>query len=85
MSLNLMGLVKASFAGPSGSTPVSVPGLKVGDILVAAYYSNGVQAPAYSGPGAEFECFITVDDEIQQVGPSDYTGFTIDVILIRST
>lgn len=86
MSVTSLGLVHATFngingGGPSGPQggPVSVPGLKVGDVVLCIVASIGTGGPLNSS----FEPIISVDDEIQQTTPSDFSALAITSVLCR--
>jgi hypothetical protein len=72
MSVNIVTLITAVITARTTAGAVSIPGLKVGDRVIAMHQTIGV---AYNAPGSGFEPIISVDDEIQQTGAGD--GITI--------
>jgi len=66
--------IKIGFVGASAPGPVSVPGLRQGDVLVMLS-PNGF---AYG-----FEAVISADDEIQQTTPFDWSDVNFTGYLLR--
>jgi hypothetical protein len=68
-------LLSFSFDGLDQETgPVSVPGLKVGDVVLAGSWGSY----GFSGSAGIFEGVVTVADEIQQVdGADNLTGIVL--------
>jgi len=62
-------VIKIGFTGAAAPGPVSVPGLQKGDVLI-------VLAP--TGFEYGFETVVSVNDELQQTTPFDWSsvGFT---------
>lgn len=69
--------IKAEFLGRDGAGPVSVPGLKVGDVVIM--YSND----NHERTEIAYECTITVDDEIHQFYQGNWSGDTFVMVLLR--
>lgn len=86
MSVNLTSTFVVTFSGRSGSGSISVPGVKVGDYLVAYFVHplgvNGVLGAWVSA--LPFEYSISVADQIQQSSTADLSSGTYDGIFIRS-
>jgi hypothetical protein len=72
-----VGFVKAEFLGRNGSGPVSVPGVKAGDVVVM--YSND----NHERTEIAFECTITTDDEVHQFYSGNWSGDTFVMVLLR--
>lgn len=70
---DFIGIVKVTVTGIISPGPISAPGLKVGDRLLISY------SPSFAGT----EAIVTVDDEIQQLAPFDWSSFTFDLIFLR--
>lgn len=71
-------LIKVTFSGINGAGYVSVPGLKVGDVVLAAH--NG----ALSLNTNWFFSLVDTVDTIYQADSSDNTAKTFTVILART-
>lgn len=81
MSVTTSGLIHATFVGDAtggAGHAASVPGLKVGDILLANTANGNVYLSGW------FEPVVTVDDEIQQVA-ADLSASTFSAVLFRGT
>lgn len=86
MSVCVTGLITATCTYGSGAGSLSVPGLKVGDLLVGAWnLSSGTYGfPGTNGTGnSGLEPIITVDDQIQQLGTQFPNGVTVQLFLLR--
>lgn len=84
MSVTVTAFVKATFTGGTGTGPVSVPGLQVGDRVIGHYYPGGPSgAEAFIGPGSIWECSVSVADQLQQLSSTDFSMFTIEARLLR--
>ena len=57
--------ISVEFTQEAASGPVKIPGLKVGDILIALNYLGRDDGHALQGHGW-FEGVVTTDDELQQ-------------------
>lgn len=77
MSVQASGLVTAQFTGNNGAGAISVPGLQVGDIVVA--FQEG------AGMVAQFESSVSVADQLHQFGGGDMSAQTLHAILFRGT
>jgi hypothetical protein len=55
----------------NGAGPISVPGVKVGDVLILIYLGTYDLA---TSPLFYFEKIVTVDDEVQQLNIHDHSG-----------
>ena len=78
MTATLCGLVTADFSGIDGSGSISVPGVKIGDVVVNVWRIDASHAFASSA----YEPVITVDDEIQQLGVN-MSAATLKILLFR--
>jgi len=75
------GVLRISVVARSGAGAISVPGLKVGDIVIWCFQTS---PPAWTGPGGAFEAIISVADELQQTGSvGGLQGVPFDLILLR--
>lgn len=86
MSVSLAAVGSASFLGRNGAGSISVPGLKVGDMLLQVHTvgdPSGTGDP-YNEAGT-FEMTVTVDDEIQQLGAYDRSALTHKLFFARAT
>lgn len=72
------GVIKAEFDGRDGAGPVSVPGLKVGDVVFVLTI-NGVDSNFLRS----YEAIITVDDEIYQWYSGNHENVTHVAYLLR--
>lgn len=80
MSVTFPAIGRADFGGNNGAGSVSVPGLKVGDLVI--FYA---QAPGgWQQPGATFESVVSVADEIQQLSSSNLSGQNFTVLVLRA-
>jgi hypothetical protein len=66
--------------GTSGPVNISVPGTKVGDLLMA-FSAPGLGTGA--GPGAYFYATVQTDDTVWQTWGGDATAYTFKVVLMR--
>ena len=66
-------------AGAPGQGNISVPGLRVGDVILAVTYSVGSQGLLNS----LFYATVTTADELFQVSTSDQSASIFDITLIR--
>lgn len=84
MSVNLTGIIQATFSGRSSAGAISAPGLEVGDILL--WLGNAVEGVVepYHGGGL-YEPVVSVADEIQQLSATDFSGQSWKAILFRGT
>lgn len=80
MSLQVTGVFNASFSGKNGSGAISVPGLAVGDIVLAAVQDSSTVFDHGNNP---FENVVSVADEIQQVNSSDLSANSYEVVVFR--
>lgn len=81
MSVTTSGLVHATFVGDAtggAGHAASVPGLKVGDILLANTANGNVYLSGW------FEPVVTVADELQQA-VADLSTVTLNAVLFRGT
>lgn len=78
-NVTFTGTGKAVFMGLNGSGSISIPGLKVGDIILNTYSLDGLGNWDYSPPGSLFETSISVVDQLQQsyTGNASTVNFTI--------
>jgi hypothetical protein len=83
MSVHLVALGSATFAGLTGAGSISVPGLKVGDKVVIIH--NDTVGGNYDPPGNNFEVVISVAGQIQQVGSNDISADTFTIFFFRAT
>lgn len=81
MSASLSGMVAASFTGNNGTGGISIPGLEVGDLVIAIWQTN--PAGSWTQPGNHFEGIVTVADELQQLVGSNYSSSTFTVLAFR--
>lgn len=71
--------LRAVFTGGAAAGPISVPGVKAGDIMLQ--FANGA---GYIGDSIfESGTTITVDDQIQQIQNVNYSGITLTLYLLR--
>lgn len=75
-------IITAAFDEVASPGAISVPGLKVGDTMIA------LSAPAL-GPGSLiglgwYEAIVSVDDEIQQLTSTTTPGSTFTAIFVRT-
>lgn len=80
MSVEAVGLVKASIIDRNSPGAISAPGLKVGDRVIGTYLLASQQ---WVDPGAQFESIVSVDDQIQQVGNISVGSTPWDIVLVR--
>lgn len=73
---NFNGIDLSSSGGLPG--PVSIPGLKVGDIVLAVVQGN-------SRDEGLFAAMVTTDDELEQTDFHDYTATTFKAVFFRGT
>lgn len=71
-------IVRATFAGGASAGPVSVPGLKKGDILLQLVGPD----PSVINMGL-FELRVSADDEIQQLNGGNWSGTAFDAVFCR--
>jgi hypothetical protein len=83
MSVSVIGSGIATFPARNGAGAISVPGLKVGDIVLWSAVVTG-ETTTYEPPGGVWEIVVTVDDQIQQKDPSDLSACTARVVFLRS-
>jgi len=81
MSLSVNDALSVQFStGSAGNGSKSVPGLRVGDLVLFLYDSTG-------NPGLAtvslFELVISVDGHIQQLGGGDLTAYTWQLVVLR--
>lgn len=81
MSLTTTALLRGQANGHNGTGSVSIPGLKVGDLLIKSSPADGIT----SSLDGKFEDVISVVDEIQQLADEDLSTHPINFILIRSS
>lgn len=78
-------LITATFDEVASPGPVSVPGLKVGDVMLAL---SSVNTTGSFGNGSLmatgfYEAIVTVDDELQQNVPTTSPGNTFTAVFLR--
>jgi hypothetical protein len=78
MALKEGDVLQGSFSGRSSAGSISLPGARVGDVLLNLYISY--PPDNYWG---SFENTISVDNQIQQTSGSDYSPYTLKVTLFR--
>lgn len=73
-----------TFSGNNGTGAISVPDVKVGDVIEKAMAIDG---PVGTGKGSDFSSqlgsFVVVDDEILQQSTTDWSALTIAVLISR--
>lgn len=75
----MAGLIKVTFTGINGSGPISVPGLKAGDIILGQVLdTTGAPEGILS-----YETIISVDDQIQQNTSADRSGIAMTAVFSR--
>jgi len=79
MSVEAVGLVKASLTDRNTPGSISVPGLKAGDRLIWGCLNGST----WVAPGLQFEPVVSVDDEIQQVGNISAGNQPWEIVLVR--
>lgn len=77
MSFNSITTIKATFSGGTAAGAISVPGVKVGDVIVQIADAGDTARPGY------FENMVSVDDEIQQFNSNDFSSITFTAVLVR--
>lgn len=83
MSLTMSTVFHAQFNGRNGDGPVSIPGLKVGDWVVARLLLPS-GSPSFGG--SPFENVVSVDDELQQTDSiTDWSSSTFKTLFFRGT
>jgi hypothetical protein len=70
----------ATFNGRNGTGSISVPGLKVGDIVTFALLNSTVVTV-----GGELETIVSIADEIQQVDSANLSTATFTIVITRPT
>lgn len=72
---------RADFTGRLNIGAISVPGLKVGDLITfISFNSAGFDVPN----GGKIESVVSVNDEIQQTANVDWTGVPFTILFLRS-
>jgi len=79
MSLKVQDLILVSVQGINGPGAISVPGVRVGDVVLITTYSGNI----ILGGSSFLEAAVTVDDQIQQ-GSYNFSGTTFGIYLSRS-
>ena len=74
------GFLKVSFTGRNGTGAISVPGLRVGDIVVCGVNVTNTSPIV---PGTSYEVVVSVDDEIQQLTVGDFSATNVVVVVLR--
>lgn len=73
-----------TFSGKNGTGAISVPGVKVGDVIEK---SMAIDGPSGTGKGSDFATqlgsFVVVDDEILQQSTSDWSALTLAALISR--
>lgn len=78
-------VVQASFNGRNNSGTISVPGLKTGDkILRAVFTDSPPDEPVVLGQSGTIEATITADDQVHQYGTANFTTRSFDLVLLRN-
>jgi hypothetical protein len=72
--------VRATFNGRNGAGPISVPGLKVGDLVI--WLLDTLDGGLKTGDSF-LESVVSVDDQIQQIATNDFTVLPWDALLMR--
>ena len=80
MALPVTGLLRVQFSGQGSTGPLSVPGVKAGDVLLWLYASTAFPSLNLAG-NDYFEQVASVDDELRQDAAVTYS---FDAILVRS-
>lgn len=80
--MSQFGFISATFTARSGAGSISVPGLKVGD-LVFWNLIHFVSHDAWQTPGSLWEQVVTVDDQLQQLTTDDLSADTADIVVYR--
>lgn len=78
MSVNFAGFGKADFTGNNGSGAISIPGLKVGDVVITSVVGSTTQSP-----GSVFERIVSVSDELQQIENSNLSTQSCYIVFVR--
>jgi hypothetical protein len=65
-------IIRATFTGGAAYGPVSVPGVKAGDVVFASKNFQSL-----------FEAFASADDQIEQIANVDYSTVQITLYLMR--
>ena len=78
-------VMSVSFAMVSSPGPVSVTGLKVGDVTIAISFDNtsSPRSPASVIGNGFFEAVVSVDDEIQQLVSTTNPGDVFNAVFLR--
>lgn len=78
-------LITVVFAGNTSAGGISVPGLKVGDVVVGGTYSYQGVLQNWGPYSNQFEATISIADQIQQqnVNNMDWSNLTFTVYLLR--
>lgn len=73
-------IVTATFTANATSGAISIPGLKIGDIIVDGLV-NGMAV--WSGFETSFENVVSANDQLQQLNVNNLTGLTFVIYLVR--
>lgn len=82
MSYSETALIKVTFnggngQGPDGPGPVSVPGLKVGDVVLVIHHGPGTNDTSFFYP------YVGTDDTLISTQVTDFTAVTFTAIVAR--
>ena len=75
-------IAATGLAGSNGLGPISVPGAKVGDRVLTCFLTRS-SSVGQEAPGTFIEYVVTVDDEVQQLDPSNLSSAVVDLFLVR--
>lgn len=75
--MSVCAIITLTFQGRNGAGTISVPGVKVGDVMVMAAVSG--TTPLTN----EFWPLISTDDEVHQASAGDETGNTYTAVFVR--
>ncbi len=70
-------LIKVTFNGGTGLGSVSVPGVKVGDVVLAIHHGSG------TWDTTTFRPYVGTDDTFVQADPTDYSAITFTAVVAR--
>ena len=83
MCVNIGGISIVSFSGRNGRGNISVPGVKVGDILYVLRLTT--EPPAVAATFDAVEVIVSTDDNVKQYDTSDLTATNYTAIVFRSS